>query len=268
MLIDHTYFIGHLNIPYAGASDEAMIERINTFIEWHEQDFLNKVLGHSLALAFADVLLGDPIEPRWSDLLAKIVEGQGAVTSVAMLGSTGVTVGRGNTYDPVSGSSTVVIPPAYVGTNLKIEQRGFGTLEEGLDYSITGNVLTLLGNHVFSLNDRYYYSTPDVTFTSAYGGVKRSMIANYVYYFWMQNEATQTGMVGESQVKTENATRTTPEDKMVYAWNEMVDKARGLQCWLDKNKETYPEWEGVPYRPWYMPYGAAECFQKINIFGI
>ena len=268
MLIDHTYFNGHLNIPYAGASDEAMIERINTFIEWHEAEFLRKLLGSDLAAEFDAGLLGSPIESKWSTLLGKIVPALSGATSATLLPSMGVTVGRGLTYDPTSGGSVAVIPPAYVGKRVVINQRGFGELEEGLDYSITGNTLTLLGNHVFSLGDRYYYSTPDVSVVSAAGGVKRSMIANYVYYHWMLNEASQTGMVGESQVKTENATRTSPEDKMVYAWNEMVDKAHGLQCWLDKNKETYPEWEGVPYGYRDAPYGAAERFKKINIFGI
>lgn len=52
---------------------------------------------------------------------------------------------------------------------------------------------------------------------------KESPIANYVYYWVMRNDATQSTGTGEVVANNENSRRVSPVDKMVRAWNEMVD---------------------------------------------
>lgn len=76
---------------------------------------------------------------------------------------------------------------------------------------------------------------------------KKSMIANYVYYWWMRNEVSQTSAVGEVITTTENAVRTSPSVKMSRAWNEMVESSWRLIRFLDaKTTVYYPN----SYRYW------------------
>jgi hypothetical protein len=75
------------------------------------------------------------------------------------------------------------------------------------------------------------------------GEVKESLIANYVYCWYMRKEATQTSGVGEVATKTENSARVSPMAKQVRAWNEMVDWIAELFNFLQVKKEDYPEWK-------------------------
>lgn len=61
---------------------------------------------------------------------------------------------------------------------------------------------------------------------------KESPIANYVYWFFMYNNATQTSGVGEIIANTENSMVVSPITKMVRAWNEMCDFVHGTQQWF------------------------------------
>jgi hypothetical protein len=74
---------------------------------------------------------------------------------------------------------------------------------------------------------------------------KTSIIANYVYYWWMRNEATQTTAVGEVITKTENSTRISPATKMRSAWDEMVNGVWQLVRFLDANRSIYTGWRGA-----------------------
>jgi hypothetical protein len=90
----------------------------------------------------------------------------------------------------------------------------------------------------------------------------QSLIANYVYYWWIRNEVSKTSGIGEVRPVSENAVNASPADKMVKAWNQMSDKIRRLFHFLYNNADTYPEWDFYMYwtvdiggfNGWYNPY--------------
>lgn len=71
----------------------------------------------------------------------------------------------------------------------------------------------------------------------------RSIITNYVYWYWLKDQHTQTVGLGEVQAKGENSEMSNPAEKMVKAWNEMSEQVAELYNFLQQNKTTYPEWE-------------------------
>jgi hypothetical protein len=79
--------------------------------------------------------------------------------------------------------------------------------------------------------------------TPAVAGEYQSMIANYVYYWYMRNGATQSSGVGEVVTNAENATIASPKQKMASAWNEMSTWIRELSLFLYAKAETYTEWD-------------------------
>lgn len=75
---------------------------------------------------------------------------------------------------------------------------------------------------------------------------KKSLIANYVYYWYTRDQATQTTGVGEAATKTENAVRVCPAGKQVRAWNEMVDWIADLYGFIKYKSADYPEFKPQP----------------------
>lgn len=75
----------------------------------------------------------------------------------------------------------------------------------------------------------------------------KQMIIDYVYYWYMQNQATSTAGMSEVKGKTDNATPVNNVTKMIRSWNEMVEAAR----LFDLSTDTYPTWNRVYWRDWY-----------------
>lgn len=75
---------------------------------------------------------------------------------------------------------------------------------------------------------------------------KKSLIANYVYYWYTRDQVTQTTGVGESATKTENAVRVSPAGKQTRAWNEMVNWIADLYEFLKYKSADYPEFKPQP----------------------
>lgn len=73
--------------------------------------------------------------------------------------------------------------------------------------------------------------------------LKQSIIANYVYYWYTRDQASQTVGMGESLPKAENAERFSFANKQVRAWNEMVDWIHELYHFLREHQAEYPEFE-------------------------
>ncbi len=71
---------------------------------------------------------------------------------------------------------------------------------------------------------------------------KQSIIANYIYYFFLRSTVSQTSGAGENVAKVENGIAISPEGKMTVAWNEMVNWINELICYLDAKRDIYPEW--------------------------
>lgn len=89
---------------------------------------------------------------------------------------------------------------------------------------------------------------------------KRSLIANYVYFFHRKNNVSQNSGAGETISNTENSTVTSPYVKCFDAWNEMVDLYGELdECgnpipkpsaynFLLTNASDYPDWRFTPIK--------------------
>lgn len=87
---------------------------------------------------------------------------------------------------------------------------------------------------------------------------KLSPIANYIYFMFMKDKATDNTLVGVSKPKQSNATREDGETKMKDAWNEMVKWMRNLREFLYVNQTTYPEWKNHN----------SELYKYVNVYSI
>jgi hypothetical protein len=74
-----------------------------------------------------------------------------------------------------------------------------------------------------------------------------SLIAYYIYYHWMRDQASQTTGIGEVKSKGENSDPASPVLKMVNAWNEMSAWIYDLTTFLNRSQETFPEWDPALY---------------------
>ena len=64
---------------------------------------------------------------------------------------------------------------------------------------------------------------------------KVSPIANYVYFFLLRHSNSTATING---VKADGENLVSPQRKMIYAWNNMVEMNRKLYVWLCKNKKN------------------------------
>lgn len=279
-LIDRTYFTGQLLVPNALIGDGPVAPVLDDFIAKYEPRFLRYALGFELYKALRDDLATSPIEPRFIDLLQGIdytignrlfnwrglVESPGnALNAFDSLGAVPVTVGgpqvngAGQLVDPVAGGITAIIPDGFVGKKFSITQRGLGELIPpplvNAEYSINGNVLTLL-NSVFGNGNVYFYKTATVALNTSPGSGKQSIIANYVYYWYMRDNATQTSAMGEVITENENSRWVSPGEKMSRAmselWRIMISE---LAPYLVNHTSLYPEWNAGQLYVWHNHFG-------------
>lgn len=88
-----------------------------------------------------------------------------------------------------------------------------------------------------------------------------SLIADYVYYFYQENNSSQTTGIAVKRPKSEAGVTVAPLEKMVNAWNDFSKKSRSLRNYLDTYSDIYPEAIGVTEDNWTF-------FQSINMFGL
>lgn len=72
---------------------------------------------------------------------------------------------------------------------------------------------------------------------------KDSIIANYVWYWWSRNNATNSTGIGETSNKADNATRVSPAPKQSVVWSRIRNWSVDLYVFLENNQTDYPEWE-------------------------
>lgn len=273
-LIDRTYFVGELNIP--NTHQAAIGSAVDLFIEQYEEKLLTEVLGYTLYKALKAGLQVVPVAQKWTDMIegveytdlaTKIRFWKGLVTqpptvlnALDALNPIDVVVGRGQLYDPVANTTSTTIPAALVGKTFLFEKRALGKLIAG-EYSVVGNTLTLIGDQ-FSVNDVYTYKSATLAINTSTGTDKKSLIANYVYYWYMRNNHTQTATTGETKAANENSTIANPALKLVRAWNEMSVWICELVDYLDAKKDNYPEWADQ------NTYCMRKKFRPINEFNI
>lgn len=274
MLIDRTYFVGELNIP--NTSQAAIGSQADLFIEQYEDQLLTEVLGYSFYKSFKAGMQEVPVAQKWTDIIegveytdinSKVRFWKGLVTqpptvlnALDALNPIDVVVGRGQLYDPVANTTSTTIPAALVGKDFIIEKRGFGKLIAG-EYSVSGSTLTLIGGQ-FAINDVYTYKSATLAINTTTGTNKKSLISNYVYYWYQRNNHTQTATTSEVKPANENAMVASPAVKMVRAWNEMSIWICELVDYLNARKDDYTEW--VNQDVWCM----LKKFRPINEFNI
>lgn len=73
------------------------------------------------------------------------------------------------------------------------------------------------------------------------GTLKKSPIANYIYFHYMRDHGfTHTTGTGEKTAKNQNADNASPWPKMCRAWNEMVMFNKYFYSYVLSNVATYP----------------------------
>ena len=96
------------------------------------------------------------------------------------------------------------------------------------------------------------------TFTDTFGNVrkwegftvKNNPIACYIYYKYQESNASNTYGVGESVADVENGKRVSPRNKMMTAWNKMVDFNSVLHDYLYAKRTLFPSYIGLNYPPY------------------
>jgi hypothetical protein len=89
---------------------------------------------------------------------------------------------------------------------------------------------------------------------------KKSIIANFVYFWYTRDVVSFQTPVSESSGKTENSVIVSPAQKQSRAWNEMVEGVNELVFFLSNNLATYDS-----YTMYSTPYNYRS---KINAFNI
>jgi len=280
-LIDRSYFNGQLNLPQNRIGEQ---ESLDLFIELKERDLLKTIFGYAFYKAFMAGLAETVIEQKWTDLLygaeytdlsgklqkwEGLIQTNGDVVSISEgVNILELVVGRGETYDPVAGSASMTIPTSLVGKVFTIEQRGVGQLRVD-EYNVADDLLTLTGGFTFTDEDTFFIRSASLIVGESTSTNKQSLIANYVYWHFLKDDATQTVGLGEVSTKAENSRPASPRHKMARAWNEMVEWNWQLWSFLWSKQTDYPLWQGyINYSGWGYQPPNIKFFQKTNAYGI
>lgn len=148
-----------------------------------------------------------------------------------------------------------------------IERRGTGTMIIGVDYLLTNNnqTITLLKpGDVFGNGEIFILKFTQSVMTGAPSSSYISPIAGYVYYNWVRDQQTMNTGAGVVKVKTENADRSNPSQRMADAWNQMALDIFKMWQYLESqwyiDPSVYPSYDRT-----MIDYA---FFQPINIFNI
>lgn len=92
-------------------------------------------------------------------------------------------------------------------------------------------------------------------------GVRRSPIANFVYFHWMRDAVSTWAAQGEKLPTLEGGTRTAANGRMARVWNELCDEVSGLYTFVSSNLTDYPQYEELDFT-------RIREYRKINHLGI
>lgn len=96
-------------------------------------------------------------------------------------------------------------------------------------------------------------------------------IANYIYWFYMRDNNTQTVAMGETKGKSANAGSALPDEKIVRAWNEMVKICYTVVELINNNPDDYGTYyiENFYYLGWYNHHcQRPDIFHTVNVYSI
>jgi hypothetical protein len=295
-LIDHTYFTEDILIP--GLENTDILEKVQAFIEHNEPVLLRDVLGYELWSALKTGLEAETPAQKWTDLVygteytnysgyktiwpgltgrfgqAGFPGGQPAVSTIKRYqyqvdrGDSEGTPGDGEYWtDPEDGDTELVDERLDGATKdqLRVSEGGYGDKLHA-EYNLrTGGGIILLSGKKFNTNTAWfidYQKTVQQDSEPPTDTYYSSLIANYIYCRWMKKEHTQSVRLGEVKPRLENADQYNSGHKIVSAWNQMSEWINAMYEYLEKNRETYPEWDK------HSKAGMLRKFSKINQFGI
>jgi len=274
-LIDISYFVGDLKIP--NSADAAVIERVNWYIQKYEPEFLRHLLGYPLYKAFLAALnVVPPAVPdqrmisilygtEYTDLRGYLTRWRGLIdTDNPVFNLAGEYVYKRPVY-LTSGTTPGLVPGAasatFDGTAGTDDWRGWTPIitratimKPGIDYSWdidTGELDLLKAGDKFGMAEDYFVQfqlrTDPVPSTDV--SASKSLIADYIYYWYYRAAFTQSTGLGEVQINAENAVNQSPKEKSAQAWNDMSDWVHQFVAYMDTMNSTdpklYPEWLSI-----------------------
>jgi hypothetical protein len=95
-----------------------------------------------------------------------------------------------------------------------------------------------------------------------------SAVANYVYWHKMKSDTIQVVGIGTVKAAGDNAVNVDPTNKLVFAWNEMLEQVNLLWEFLEVNKDTYTSYDTVQVNYGFFGCYAPGVYHGQNAFGI
>lgn len=112
----------------------------------------------------------------------------------------------------------------------------------------TNTFYKLLNGDVFTFNGFSY------NWVGLVNAQKMSPLANYVYYFYQRNNATQTTSPGEAKTNSQNATASSGYNKQKQAWDKMAEWVRVFEFFMNNYYNTPIDFGYYWYWPLYRRY--------------
>lgn len=271
-LIDRSYFVEELNLP---KTDEVPVQEfLDALIQKREPELLKDILSYALYKSFLVGLAADPVAPMWTNLLlgaeytdrfGHLQYWRGLVSAPPAL-INAVDESTQQDYVVIQSdvdSQTIPVPTTFIGRTWTIAKRPIGQLRAD-EYTVgdveeDGQQFATFTTAI-ALNDTYFFYCNDLSLVQSTGDIKQSLIANYVYYWYLRATASQTTPVGEVVTENENSIINGSHVKMQRAWNEMVDHIYEMIDFLDNNRLVYTDWR------WQYRYRILENYRHICRF--
>lgn len=282
MLIDSSYFIGHINVPNKDTTDVQTL--LGILIKEHETELLEGFMGYELFKNFSAGLLETTVASKWLDILFgkeytskydnRLKKWRGLVTTNAptMVISAGeiqpIFFTVGDPGQPAVGDSSY-INTSLAGKIYYVSQRSLGKLRVGVDIDLrTGGGFDWRGGNTFAANQTFDISFTGIVIDVVAGGYqvipdKISPIAYYVYYWWMRNNYSFTPAMNFGTNQVPVAHSSVEGLNMKDAFNKCAEQMRSFRDFLYSSLDIYPEFEKQNYS-----CGIGNWITNINEFNI
>lgn len=249
--IDRTYFVVERNIPKTDDLD--VQQNLDALIQKRETELLRDLLAYPLYKAFIAGLSEPVVDAKWTALLlggeytdrfGNLQYWRGLVSAPPALINATTQSNRIPVVADVDAVSTqtIAVPVNMVLRLWTLEKRAIGPLRDD-EFSVSEDGESVAFSTPVALNDTYWFVSNDLSLEQSTGDIKESLIADFVYYWYLRMSASKTVALGEVVSIAENSVTNGPAAKQQRAWNEMVKQIYELINYLDNSRSTYPEWK-------------------------
>lgn len=252
-IITASYFFGDLLVAQLGQPSVAT--ELQLYIDKYERKYLDKMFGYAFnkllqqgiadsTQKYLDILNGveyldaKGAQRKWAGL--KEDDDEIVVDSVGDL----VLITERFYGNHINGATSIV-DNFFTGKTVKtVFKEGFRFLVPTTEWTQTGNTINLLSG--ITLNNTEVV-TVEVSQKYVSGVtvpiLKKSPIANYIYFYWLRSRVSETTGTGEATITPQNAIRVSSHNKQRNAWNDMVEMNTSLVQFLLANETLYPEFK-------------------------